>query len=272
MDRDANQDPPALLEIRDVEVTYKQVIRGLKGLSLKVGEGAIVALLGANGAGKTTALRAISGLLPIHHGVITRGDILFDGQSVIGRSAVAAVRSGIAQAMEGRRIFAELTVEENLRIGAFTRRDRGAIKQTLDHILDLFPALRERYKSVAGYLSGGQQQMLAIGRALMARPRLLLLDEPSLGLAPKIIEDIRNLILRINHAGVSVLLVEQNATMALSIATYGYIIESGRSVVEGARDSLIANPIVREHYLGIAGAERRSYRKRAEQGRERIVS
>jgi branched-chain amino acid transport system ATP-binding protein len=254
-------------------VTYKKFIRGLKGLSLKVGEGSIVALLGANGAGKTTALRAISGLLPVHQGVITRGDILFDGRVVTGRSAVAAVRGGITQAMEGRHIFAELTVEENLRVGAFTRRDRDAVKRTLDHILELFPVLRERYRSLAGYLSGGQQQMLAIGRAWMAKPRLLLLDEPSLGLAPKIIEDILNLILRINREGVSVLLVEQKATMALSIATYGYIIESGRTVVEGARDKLIANPIVREHYLGVAGTQRRSFRERAAyRSRERIVS
>jgi branched-chain amino acid transport system ATP-binding protein len=270
MDPDDNRTPPALLEIRDLEVTYKGAIRGLKGLSLKIDEGSIVALLGANGVGKTTTLRAISGLLPVHQAMITSGDILFDGQSVAGRSAVAAVRRGIAQAMEGRRIFAELTVEENLRIGAFTRRDRHMIEITLAQTLELFPVLRERYRSLAGYLSGGQQQMLAIGRALMAKPRLLLLDEPSLGLAPKIIEDIRNLILRINHEGVSVLLVEQNASMALSIATYGYIVESGRCAVEGARDSLIANPMVREHYLGVAGAQRRSCSERM--ARQRSVS
>lgn len=263
---------PVLLELREIEVAYKGVIRGLRGLSLKVSEGSIVALLGANGAGKTTALRAISGLLPIYQGRVTAGDILFDGQSVAGRSAVAAVRGGIAQTMEGRRIFAELTVEENLLIGAFTRRDRGAVKTTLDHVLDLFPVLRERFKSVAGYLSGGQQQMLAIGRALMAKPRLLLLDEPSLGLAPKVIGDIRNLILQVNREGVTVLLVEQNVAMALSIASYGYVIENGRSVVEGVRDALVANPIVREHYLGIVKGGRRSYRDLAGgRRRERVV-
>lgn len=270
MDPDGNRKPPTLLEIRDLEVTYKGVIRGLKGLSLKIDEGSIVALLGANGAGKTTTLRAISGLLPAHQAAITSGDILFDGRSVAGRSAVAAVRGGIAQVMEGRRIFAELTVEENLRIGAFTRRDRHMIERTLAQTLELFPLLRERYRSLAGYLSGGQQQMLAIGRALMAKPRLLLLDEPSLGLAPKIIEDIRNLVLHINHEGVSVLLVEQNASMALSIATYGYIVESGRCAVEGVRDNLIANPVVREHYLGVAGPQRRARRERT--ARERSVS
>jgi branched-chain amino acid transport system ATP-binding protein len=252
-----------LLELRNLEVTYSSVIRGLKGLSLKVERGAIVALLGANGAGKTTALRAISGLLSIHQGRVTDGDILFEGQSIARWSAIAAVPHGIAQTMEGRRIFAEFTVEENLLIGAFTRRGRSAINRSLQRVFDLFPALHERRRSIAGYLSGGQQQMLAIGRALMAEPRLLLLDEPSLGLAPKIIEEICALILRINGEGVSILLVEQNATMALSIATHGYVVENGRTAVEGSCAELVANPVVREHYLGIGKAGRRSFRELA---------
>jgi branched-chain amino acid transport system ATP-binding protein len=252
-----------LLELRNLAVTYNGVIRGLKGLSLNVERGSIVALLGANGAGKTTALRAISGLLSFHQGSVTDGKILFEGQSIAGWSAVAAVPHGIAQTMEGRRIFAEFTVEENLLIGAFTRRGRSAINRSLQRVLDLFPPLQDRRRSIAGYLSGGQQQMLAIGRALMAEPRLLLLDEPSLGLAPKIIEEIRALILRINGEGVSILLVEQNATMALSIATYGYVVENGRTAVEGSCAELVANPVVREHYLGIGKAGRRSFRELA---------
>ncbi len=261
-----------LLELRALEVSYKDVIRGLKGLSLWVDAGAIVALLGVNGAGKTTALRAVFGLLPIHQGRITAGDILYEGQSIRGQSSAEAVRSGIAQAMEGRRIFAELTVDENLQIGAFARRDRAAIRRSRERVLDLFTVLRERLGASAGSLSGGQQQLVAIGRAMMAEPRLLLLDEPSLGLAPKLIEDVRDLILRINRDGVSVLLVEQNAAMALSIATYGYVLEGGRTVLEGERAALVANPMVREHYLGSGATGRRSFREvAARRRRERVA-
>jgi branched-chain amino acid transport system ATP-binding protein len=254
-----------LLELRQLHVTYGGVIRGLKGLSLRVDRGAIVALLGANGAGKTTALRAISGLLSIHQGKVADGDIVFDGRSVAARSAVESIRDGIAQIMEGRRIFAEFTIEENLQIGAFSRCSRIEIKQSLEHVFELFPLLRERRRSIAGYLSGGQQQMLAIGRALMAKPRLLLLDEPSLGLAPKIIDEIRSLILKINGEGVSILLVEQNATMALSVATHGYVIENGRVALEGLCRDLVSSPLVREHYLGIGQSGRRSFRKLADE-------
>ena len=252
-----------LLEVCNLEVTYKGAILGLKGLSLTVDHGAIVTLLGVNGAGKTTTLRAIFGLLGVHQGRVTAGDIRFEGQSIAGQSSAEAVRRGIAQVMEGRRIFAELTVDENLRIGAFTRRDRNAIRRNHERVLDLFPILRERLHSIAGYLSGGQQQMLAIGRALMAEPRLLLLDEPSLGLAPLMIKEIRDHIVRINREGVSVLLIEQNAAMALSIATHGYVVENGRTVLSGARADLITNPMVREHYLGIGRSDRRSFRKPA---------
>ncbi len=232
----------------------------LRGVSLDVPEGKIVALLGANGAGKTTTLRAIAGLLKVHDGEITKGDVLLDDRSIKGARPDAVVRSGVAQVMEGRRIFSELTVDENLRVGAFTRRGRNEIRATYDKVVDLFPVLSERRRSIAGYLSGGEQQMLAMGRALMASPRLLLLDEPSLGLAPLIVQQIRDLIAEINRAGTSVLLVEQNATMALSIAHEGFVLENGRVVKHGPATDLLADESIREFYLGVGDTGRRSFR------------
>ncbi|HKJ56510.1 MAG TPA: ABC transporter ATP-binding protein, partial [Nitriliruptoraceae bacterium] len=224
-----------MLDVRNIEVVYEDVILVLKGLSLQVPDGEIVALLGPNGAGKTTVLRALTGLLDVHHGEITRGEISFDGETISGRAAHEIVSSGIAQVMEGRRVFAELSVEENLKAGAYTGRGDGA----QDRVFDLFPILAERRKSIAGYLSGGEQQMLAIGRALMANPELLLLDEPSLGLAPQLVEQIRDLIVEINEQGTAVLLVEQTATMALSIASHGYVLETGKIVLDKSADELL---------------------------------
>jgi branched-chain amino acid transport system ATP-binding protein len=225
-----------------------------------VPSGAIVALLGANGAGKTTLLRAVTGLLDLHRGRITKGRVELDGRDITRSDASAIVRSGLAQVMEGRRVFAELTVDENLRTGAFTRRDRAAVAATYDRVMDLFPVLQSRRRAVAGYLSGGEQQMVAIGRALMADPRILLLDEPSLGLAPMIVEQIRDIIVQVNAAGTSVLLVEQNATMALSIADHGYVLEHGKVVRQGLGPELLADDDIREFYLGMGEAGRRSFR------------
>ncbi len=249
-----------MLSVRSVEVVYGDTIQVLRGVSLDVHDGAIVALLGANGAGKSTLLRAISGLLRFHRGAITRGTVELDGDRIDHLDAAAIVRRGVAQVMEGRRIFAELTVDENLRAGAHTRRDRIGIKETYEQVLELFPVLRERRRSTAGYLSGGEQQMVAMARAMMAAPRLLLLDEPSLGLAPLIVQQVRDLIVEINKAGCSVLLVEQNATMALSIAHRGYVLENGRIVKDGAGDVLLADADIREFYLGVGETGRRSFR------------
>ncbi len=221
------------LEVQNLEVVYNDVVLVLRGVSLSVPTGRIAALLGANGAGKTTLLRAITGLLDLHRGKITKGSITLDGVPLRGQDAAARVRAGLAQVMEGRRIFAELSVEENLRTGAYTRRDKGEIQASYDRVMELFPRLADLRRQTAGYLSGGEQQMLAIGRALMASPKLLLLDEPSLGLAPKIVEQIRDIVVAVNEQGTSVLLVEQNATMALSIAHTGYILEHGRVVRDG---------------------------------------
>ncbi|CAM5611657.1 branched-chain amino acid transport system ATP-binding protein [Aquamicrobium terrae] len=243
-----------LLTITDLSVTYAGSIAALRGISLQVPRRGIVALLGANGAGKTTTLRAVSGLLGWHRGRIDGGDVRFDEASIATLGGAALVRRGIAQVMEGRRIFAELSVEENLRLGAFTRRDAVCVRHTLEEVLEQFPILRERYRQAAGYLSGGQQQMLAIGRALMAGPKLLLLDEPSLGLAPIIVQQVREVIRRIADDGVAVMLVEQNADMALSLADHGYILENGRIALEGTGPALKANPTVRNLYLGIVGA------------------
>jgi branched-chain amino acid transport system ATP-binding protein len=251
---------PALLAVKNLEVVYSDVILVLRGVSLNVAPARIVALLGANGAGKTTLLRAITGLLPIHRGRITKGNVSLDGTVLRRVSAPEIVRRGIAQVMEGRRLFAELTVEENLRVGGFTCRDRASITTGLDRVFTLFPFLAERRRSVAGYLSGGEQQMVAIGRALMSSPRLLLLDEPSLGLAPRIVEQVRDVILAIHREGTSVLLVEQNAVMALSIAHSGYVLENGKVVRDGPASELAADRDVQEFYLGGQGAGRTSYR------------
>ena len=248
------------LEVRNLEVVYNDVVLVLRGISIAVPSGAIVAMLGANGAGKTTLLRAITGLLDVHRGEITKGTVAVDGDDITQRDAAAIVRTGVSQVMEGRRIFAELTVDENLRVGAFTRRDRSEVSASYDRVLDLFPLLRERRSSTAGYLSGGEQQMVAIGRALMASPTLLLMDEPSLGLAPKIVEQIREIIVSINEQGTSVLLVEQNATMALQIAAHGYVLEHGRVVKDGTGASLLADKDIQEFYLGVGEAGRKSFR------------
>ncbi len=248
----------SLLAIENLEVVYDDVILVLKGVSLSVPDGKIVALLGANGAGKTTVLRAITGLLDVHRGDITKGTITLDGEPLHDKSPPDIVKRGVAQVMEGRRIFAELTVEENLRVGAHAVSiDVG---KRMDEMYDLFPRLAERRKQTAGYLSGGEQQMLAIGRALMSNPRYLLLDEPSLGLAPLIVQQIRDLVVDINRAGTSVLLVEQNANMALSIAEHGYIMETGKLVMDKPARELREDEDVREFYLGLGGEGAKSFR------------
>ncbi len=257
-----------VLSLQNLEVVYSDVILALRGVSLEVPSGAIVALLGANGAGKTTVLRAISGLLPTHRGRITKGSIRLDGEDIDDRSAASIVGHGMAQVMEGRRVFADLTVQENLRAGAIVRRpSREELQSSYDEVVQLFPILKERWDGAAGYLSGGEQQMLAIGQALMARPRLLLLDEPSLGLAPRIIEQIRDVIVDINRRGTGVLLIEQNAQMALSIADHAYILENGKVAKAGSGEELRNDKDIQEFYLGMGESGRtrldqvKSYRR-----------
>jgi branched-chain amino acid transport system ATP-binding protein len=240
-----------MLAIQDLEVTYQGSITALRGVSMEVPDRDAVALLGANGAGKTTILRAISGMLAIHGGRITRGAIYFDGRPITSLDPTHIVRLGIAQVLEGRRLFSELTVDENLRTGALASRDRAATQRAYSRVMDLFPALRERRHSVAGYLSGGEQQMLAIGRGLMATPRLLLLDEPSLGLAPFMVAQIGSIVSEISTGGTAVLLVEQNAQMALSHATHGYVLETGRIVLDQSAADLLRDETVRKFYLGL---------------------
>ncbi|MCG8468715.1 MAG: ABC transporter ATP-binding protein [Gemmatimonadetes bacterium] len=250
-----------MLALENVEVLYDDVILVLRGLSLRVEPGSIATLLGSNGAGKTTTLKAISGLLEVEDGAVTDGAIRFDGHEIQGLAADRIVRRGIFQVVEGRRVFEHLTVRENLIAGAYTRRDRGRLAEDMDAVYEYFPRLAERSAQAAGYLSGGEQQMLALGRALMARPRLLLLDEPSLGLAPLLVEGIFEIIRRINEeSGTTILLVEQNARIALSIADFGYVMEGGRIVLEGTADELRGNEDVREFYLGLGEVGRRSYR------------
>ena len=251
---------PTILDVRSAEVVYNDVILVLSGVSLRVEAGEIVTLLGANGAGKTTLLRAITGLLEVHRGEMTKGSIIFDGAPADHVDPSKLVRAGVAQVMEGRRIFAELTVEENLRTGAHTVHDKAAITAAHERVMDLFPVLKPRQRDTAGYLSGGEQQMLAIGRALMASPKLLLLDEPSLGLAPKLVERISEIIETVNAQGTSVLLVEQNARMALSISDRAYVLENGRIVKEGAASELLEDDDIREFYLGVGEAGRKSFR------------
>nr|WP_206066681.1 ABC transporter ATP-binding protein [Nonomuraea sp. FMUSA5-5] len=217
----------------------------LRGVSLRVPPGSIVALLGANGAGKTTLLRAVSGLLGVHDGEITKGEVTLEGEPIHRLRPAQIVRRGVSQVMEGRRILAELTVEENLKVGGHT-----AARSHLDRVYGLFPVLRERRRSVSGYLSGGEQQLLAVGRALMAGPKYLLLDEPSLGLAPSLVGQVRDLIVEINRQGTTVLLVEQNATMALSIAAHGYVMETGKIVMDKPSRDLLADEDIKEFYLG----------------------
>lgn len=251
-----------MLSLNNVEVIYNKVILVLKGMSLQVEEGQIVGLLGANGAGKTTTLKAISGLLKPEDGEVTDGTIEFQGTPIHNHAPEEIVRMGIFQVMEGRRVFEHLTVEENLIAGAYTRRDRGAVHGDLEMVYSYFPRLKERHNKTAGYLSGGEQQMLAIGRALMARPKLMLLDEPSLGLAPLLVREIFDIVQRINkEQGTTILLVEQNANLTLQVADYAYIMENGRIVLEGTPDELKENADVREFYLGLTEVgKRKSYR------------
>lgn len=251
-----------LLSVSNIEVVYDRVILVLKGISLEVPGGGIVALLGANGAGKTTTLRAVSNLLEAERGRVTKGGIRFKGELVQGRAPDDLVRRGCIQVMEGRHCFAHLTIEENLLTGAYTRRDgKAAIRADLERVYGYFPRLRARSRSLAGYTSGGEQQMCAIGRALMSRPVLILLDEPSMGLAPQVMEEIFEIVGLLNREqGVSFLLAEQNATLALRYARHGYILESGRVVMDGSAASLLGNDDVRQFYLGVGEGGRQSFR------------
>jgi branched-chain amino acid transport system ATP-binding protein len=251
-----------MLRLNNIEVIYDQVILVLKGVSLEVPQGRIIALLGANGAGKSTTLKAISGLLRPERGEVTEGSIEFLGERLDRRAASDIVRLGIVQVMEGRRVFEHLTTEENLLTGAHTRTDGSAYKRDIDLVYTYFPRLQERRALKAGYLSGGEQQMLAIGRALMAHPKLVLLDEPSLGLAPLLVQEIFDIISRLNRdEHVTILLVEQNAVAALRIADYGYVMENGRIVLDGDAEKLRTNEDIREFYLGLTEVgQRKSYR------------
>jgi branched-chain amino acid transport system ATP-binding protein len=255
-------DAEPVLSVNNIEVIYDHVILVLKGVSLTVPEGGIVALLGANGAGKTTTLKAVSNLLRAERGDVTKGSIVFRGERVEALSPNQLVRRGCIQVMEGRHCFGHLTVEENLLTGAFTRRDgAAAIRSDLEMVYSYFPRLKERRQSLAGYTSGGEQQMCAIGRAMMARPTMILLDEPSMGLAPQLVEEIFEIVKQLNaNEGVSFLLAEQNTNMALKYASYGYILENGRVVLDGDATALRENEDVKEFYLGIGGGERRSFR------------
>ena len=248
-----------LLSLNNIEVVYDGAILVLRGVSLEVPKGEIVTLLGPNGAGKSTTLKAISGLLKSEKGEITRGEITFMGERLNNRNPEEIVRKGIFQVMEGRRIISDMTVIENLRLGAYTRRDKG-VKDDIDLVFNYFPRLKER-PGMAGYLSGGEQQMLAIGRAIMARPKMILLDEPSMGLAPLLVKEVFQIIRTINkEQGITMLVVEQNANIALGSANYGYIMESGNIALSGSRDELMNNEEIKEHYLGGGGEERKSFK------------
>ena len=263
----------AVLEINNIEVIYNRAVQVLRGLSLTVPRGQVVALLGSNGAGKTTTLKAVSNLLALEDGEMTGGSVVFDGEDTRRLAPHRLVRAGLFHVMEGRRIFQDLTVEENLvaatyattgrAAGAAAASGAGPQRGAFDLVYEYFPRLHERRKGIAGYLSGGEQQMLAIGRALIASPKLILLDEPSLGLSPLLVEEIFGIIARINvEQGVSMLLVEQNASVALAVAHYGYIMEMGKIVIDGSADRLASDPDVREFYLGMGGAgEERSFRR-----------
>jgi branched-chain amino acid transport system ATP-binding protein len=251
-----------ILSVNNIEVIYDHVILVLKGVSLTVPQGGITALLGANGAGKTTTLKAISNLLHAERGEVTKGSIVFEGKEVQALSPNDLVRRGCIQVMEGRHCFGHLSVEDNLMTGAFTRRDgKAAIRDDLDLVYEYFPRLKVRRSSLAGYTSGGEQQMTAIGRALMSRPKMILLDEPSMGLAPQLVEEIFEIVKKLNEEqGVSFLLAEQNTNVALRFAKYGYILESGRIVLDGEASALRENEDVKEFYLGVAGEGRKSFK------------
>lgn len=253
MDSISNKDGvDAILQVNNIEVVYNKTIQVLRGLSLSIPRGQIVALLGSNGAGKSTTLKAISNLLEIQDGAMTRGDILFEGQDTQGLAPHDLVRSGLFHVMEGRHVFEDLTVEENLVAATYALTGRASTRADFDLVYEYFPRLHERRRGLAGYLSGGEQQMLAIGRALIADPKLILLDEPSLGLSPVLVETIFEIIARINaERGVSMLLVEQNASIALAVAHYGYIMENGKLVIDNTAEKLATDPDVREFYLGV---------------------
>lgn len=252
-----------MLSINNIEVIYDHVILVLKGVSLEVPEKGIVALLGANGAGKSTTIKAISNLLASERGVVTKGTINFEGTNIADMSPAELVKMGVVQVMEGRHCFEHLTVEENLLVGAYTRRDgRKGTQESLEMVYEYFPRLRERRKSQAGYTSGGEQQMCAIGRALMSNPRMILLDEPSMGLAPQLVEEIFEIVKKLNQEqGVTFLLAEQNTAVALRYATYGYIMENGRVVMDGDAADLRENEDVKEFYLGVSDGEQKSFRE-----------
>ena len=256
------QNAPDILQVNNIEVIYNHVILVLKGVSLTVPQGGIVAILGANGAGKTTTLRAISNLLHGERGAVTKGNILFDSNEIHNLTPNELVRRGCIQVMEGRHVFEHLSIEENLLTGAYTRKDGGAaIKRDIEMVYDYFPRLRERRKALAGYTSGGEQQMCAVGRALMSRPKMILLDEPSMGLAPQLVDEIFEIVNNLNKKeGVTFLLAEQNTNVALRYATYGYILESGRVVMDGVASELRENEDVKEFYLGVGGEGRKSFR------------
>lgn len=260
---DAGKTEAPLLEVNNIEVLYNHVILALKGVSLTVRKGGITALLGGNGAGKSTTLKAISNLIHSERGEVTKGSIIYDGENVVGFSPSDLVDRGVIQVMEGRHCFEHLTVEENLLTGAYTRKDgRAATAADLELVYTYFPRLKERRKSQAGYTSGGEQQMTAIGRALMSRPKMILLDEPSMGLAPQLVEQIFEIVSRLNaEQGVTFLLAEQNTNVALRFADAGFILENGRIVMEGAANDLRENPDVKEFYLGMSDKGRKSFRE-----------
>jgi len=258
----ANEGADSLLFVNNIEVIYDHVILVLKGVSLEVPKGGVVAILGANGAGKTTTLKAISNLLHAERGEVTKGSIVYDGEQIEDQSPNHLVKRGVIQVMEGRHCFEHLTIEENLLTGAYTRSDgNSAINESLEKVYTYFPRLKERRSSQAGYTSGGEQQMCAIGRALMSNPKMILLDEPSMGLAPQLVEEIFEIVSRLNkHEGVSILLAEQNTNIALRYADYGYILENGRVVMDGPASSLRENEDVKEFYLGLSTSGRKSFR------------
>ena len=249
-----------MLKIKNIEVVYNEVVLVIKGLSLEVNKGEIVSLLGANGAGKSTTLKSISGLLKTEDGETTKGSILFEGYDITRANPSEIVKKGIFQVMEGRRCIADMTIEENLRLGAHTRTDRKMINNDIEEVMNFFPRLRER-KGLSGYLSGGEQQMLAIGRALMAKPKIILMDEPSMGLSPMLVKEVFDIIRKLNkELGITILLVEQNAKLALNLSSRSYIMENGKIVMEGKSEDLIENEDVKEFYLGGGNDNRKSFK------------